>query len=311
MSSFRKPRKTVHSDNRCTYQTIHDRILARLDANAASEYLDALLPLLSDIDTLSNTDARVQFASLASRWMTPSEIETFKDVPAHVATCEDARWCRVCQANRFMLLDERQATHICSECGACKSYIGASSERYLPHDHEPPVPSCPYRRSNHFQEWINAFMARQSSSVSDDVFNRIRAELRKNRVTDYSGLTQTRLRTIMKSLKLSKLYDAAPFILCKLKGDRPPHLAPSVEQELRDMFDVIQKPFDAAIADVCPERKNFLSYSYCLRQMLKLLGMDELAGLFSLLKSRDKLAVQDKIWKHICGQMGWRYMSCT
>ena len=54
----------------------------------------------------------------------------------------------------------------------------------------------------------------------------------------------------------------------------------------------------------CPNnRSNFLSYSYVLYKFLQLLEFDEYLDYFNLLKSREKLAEADKIWKLICHEL--------
>ena len=59
----------------------------------------------------------------------------------------------------------------------------------------------------------------------------------------------------------------------------------------------------------CPEnRKNFLSYSYVLHKFCELLELDELLSHFPLLKSREKLQQQDKIWECICNDLKWQYI---
>lgn len=42
-----------------------------------------------------------------------------------------------------------------------------------------------------------------------------------------------------------------------------------------------------------------------------LLGYDELASHFKLLKSRDKLASQNAMWKKLCDELGFEYVRTT
>ena len=66
------------------------------------------------------------------------------------------------------------------------------------------------------------------------------------------------------------------------------------------MFKEIQVPF----MKNCPqERKNFLSYSYVLHKFCQLIELDVFLVYFPLLKSREKLQQQDKIWKGICNDL--------
>ena len=112
----------------------------------------------------------------------------------------------------------------------------------------------------------------------------------------------------MKNLRLNKYYESAPFILYRIKGEKPPQITPVIEQELKSNFDLIQGPFEKVVKQIAPERKNFLSYSYTIYKMLQLMELDYLLEYFSLLKSREKLLVQDKIWKGICDEIGWRFI---
>ena len=73
----------------------------------------------------------------------------------------------------------------------------------------------------------------------------------------------------------------------------------------RSLFKEIQIPF---MKHCPPERKNFLSYSYVLHKFCELLEYDNLLCYFSLLKSREKLQEQDKIWKKICEKLGWHFI---
>ena len=68
---------------------------------------------------------------------------------------------------------------------------------------------------------------------------------------------------------------------------------------------MIQAPF---LKYAPADRKNFLSYSYCIHKMMQLLGKDEHLASFGLLKSRDKLHAQDQTWRKICSELGWDFI---
>ena len=129
-------------------------------------------------------------------------------------------------------------------------------------------------------------------------------EIKKERIHDLNELTTQKVRSILKKLKLNKYYEHIPHIINQLNGQPPPYMSRQTEEVLRIMFQKIQGPF----LEFCPKkRKNFLSYSYVLHKFVELLGMDELKPLFPLLKSREKLASQDMIWRKICEKVGWHF----
>ena len=303
---FKKPRKTCHSDSRTSYELIHDEIMKRLGEDEQAEYLNDIIPVLEKVDTLSQVEARKMYFRLSKHWMNPEEVKAFIDEKdLHVL---DSSWCKICEKRTGVVLDETEASLTCEQCGWSRSYIGPSSDKYLPWDFEAPASPCPYKRSNHFNEYLDSFMARHCGSLPDEIFETIYKELKKQRVSDYSTLTIKRMRSIMKSVKLNKYYESAPFILYRIKGEKPPDITPAIEQELKANFDLIQEPFERVVKEIAPERKNFLSYSYTIFKMLQLMELDYLLDYFTLLKSREKLIIQDKIWKGICKEVGWRFI---
>ena len=82
-------------------------------------------------------------------------------------------------------------------------------------------------------------------------------------------------------------------------------MSPEIEEMCRLMFIAVQPAFEKH----CPsDRKNFLSYSYCLFKFLQLLGCQEFLDNFTLLKGRDKLLKQDAIFSKICEELDWEYV---
>jgi hypothetical protein len=79
----------------------------------------------------------------------------------------------------------------------------------------------------------------------------------------------------------------------------------TLQERLKNMFNEIQSPFDKHCP---PDRKNFLSYSYVLYKFCELLSEDQYLIYFPLLKSRDKLASQDSIWRNICKELMWEFI---
>lgn len=112
------------------------------------------------------------------------------------------------------------------------------------------------------------------------------------------------MKHILKKLRLHQYYEHVPHIRCKITGRPPPTLSREIEECIKQMFKEIQEPFML----YCPEtRTNFLSYAYVLHKFFKILKLDEFAEYFPLLKSREKLRLQDELWKKICKHCGWEF----
>ena len=209
--------------------------------------------------------------------------------------------CEECGVEKIVYLSEGK--QVCPKCGE-ESEILIESDK--PSYKDPPreITYFSYKRINHFNEWLAQFQAKETTEIPKDIYDSIMEELKKERL-QVSCLNSNKLRTILKKLKKNKYYEHIPHILNRLNGISPPVMSREVEEELRRMFREIQIPFHKYCP---PERKNFLSYSYVLHKFVELLELDEYKNCFVLLKSREKLHQQDKIWKQICDHLKWQYI---
>jgi hypothetical protein len=210
--------------------------------------------------------------------------------------------CMECGAD--MMISQTEAMLYCSECGATE-FILIDSDR--PSYKDPPRESSyyAYKRINHFNELLAQFQAKGSTEIPQDIFDQIISELKKQRITDFKNLKYKQMREVLRKLKLNRQYDHIPFIISRLNGSIAPVMSRETEEKLRHMFKEIQPSFQKH----CPKnRRNFLSYSYVLYKFCELLELDEFLASFPLLKNRDKLYQQSKVWEQICNDMQWQYI---
>lgn len=197
-----------------------------------------------------------------------------------------------------------QAQMVCDGCGNAVNFIDSSSDS-LAYNDEVEYSNFSYRRIAHFTEWLSNFQARENTKIPDSVMHEIMLKLKERKVDNVDSITPRLVRTILKELKLNKYYDNIVMISCRLSGKTPPRLTPREEDTLKRMFLMIQDSFEKH----CPtNRKNFLSYSYCIYKFCQLLGLDRYLDYFSLLKSKQKLANQDAIFEKICRDLNWKFI---
>jgi hypothetical protein len=210
--------------------------------------------------------------------------------------------CPVCDSEMSFLQNEAMLN--CTNCGH-QDFILIDSEK--PSYKDPPreISYFAYKKINHLNEWLAQFQAKETTEIPQEIFDMIQTELKKERISDTQKLKASKLRDILKKLKLSKYYEHVAHILNRLNGVQAPILSREVEDKLRYMFREIQPSF----IKHCPKgRSNFLSYSYVLFKFCQLLELDDFLPCFPLLKSREKLYMQDKIWQSICDDMGWEFI---
>lgn len=219
-----------------------------------------------------------------------------------VAETETYGECPECE--REMVFSANEAIFTCTDCGF-QQFILVDSDK--PSYKDPPreVSYYAYKRINHFNEWLAQFQAKESTEIPQEVYNAICAELKKERILDYRTLARQKVREILKKLKFNKYYEHVPHIINRLNGQNAPVMSREIEEKLRYMFKEIQPSFQKN----CPkDRSNFLSYSYVLYKFCELLDLDEYLPSFPLLKNRDKLYIQDKIWEKICEDLSWQFI---
>ena len=227
--------------------------------------------------------------------------------PAHARSSHEIEFesfgnCPNCETE--MTFSANEATFTCTNCGY-QDFVLIDSDK--PSYKDPPreVSYYAYKRINHFNEWLAQFQAKETTEIPQEVYDAILVELKKERIMDFRTLKGSKVKEILKKLKFNKYYEHIPHIINRLNGQTAPVMTRETEEKLRYMFKEIQPSFQAH----CPRgRSNFLSYSYVLYKFCELLELDEYLPCFPLLKNRDKLYVQDKIWQKICSDLSWEFI---
>lgn len=212
--------------------------------------------------------------------------------------------CNLCNSMN-VIYGTTTGDDVCTDCGAADR----STEYEMDYKEDKDMDKTivyPYKRENHFNEWINQFQAKEVTTVPQKIIEDLRIELKKQKIVKAVDITQKKIKELLKKLSYNKYYEHIPYITTILHGSKPPVMSRELEEKLRNMFYAIQKPFDK----FCPgDRVNFLSYSYVLYKFCELLGEDEYLQFFPLLKSREKLYKHDQTWKLITSELKWEYIS--
>lgn len=219
-----------------------------------------------------------------------------------VISQEDLDNCNICKIPR--IYDSNLGCMICSECGSEeKILIDCDTPSYK----EPPreITYFAYKKINHANEWLSQFQAKESTDISEKIFEKIQNELKKESYLNLKKLTSDKVRDILKKLDLTKYYEHCHYITNRITGKPAPVINGELEEKLRNMFKEIQGPW----MKYCPsDRSNFFSYPYIFYKFFQLLDKDEYLPYCRLLKSREKLQEHDEVWKKICGDLRWQYI---
>jgi DNA-directed RNA polymerase subunit RPC12/RpoP len=301
--------------NQWEQQIQDDPTNAAIYENEMYEYMAACVPYIKQLsdDTSDRHTLNSVFASNVKKGIPRKAIyhdylrvvENYQGVLENeLVQYVDIDTCLHCKSSNVFLV-QVNSDYVCGECGSSVLVMGDELS-YKEEQEKVKVVNYSYKRDNHFNEWLLQFQARERTEIPSDVITQLRCEFKKQKLTNILDITHAKVRALLKKLRLNKYYEHVPYITNSLNGVHPPVMSQALEDRLRMMFRDIQEPFNKH----CPEtRKNFLSYSYVLYKFCELLGEDEFLACFPLLKSKEKLYQQDVIWKNICEELQWEFIS--
>lgn len=204
----------------------------------------------------------------------------------------------------FMCLRERvidsKASH--SSCPSCGEIV-----RSL-HVAHGVIRKCSfsYKRVNHLREHLKRVQGNELSRLQGDVIDRVRRHIEFSH--DLLKVTPLEIRAALKSVGLSQEYNHTISIWSIITGKPVPVITNEQEEVLVGLFLQVEEAWGSVKTGT---RQNLLSYTLLLNQLCFQAGFHDLAYLFPLLKSRNKLVLQMEAWKDICDYLGWTYDPAT
>ena len=213
--------------------------------------------------------------------------------------------CEEC--DEVMVLETRSSVIMCPYCSNWKPYLDATSS-HMAYGEEVEFSSFAYLRLNHFNERLTYAQAKETNQIPQEIINRVMVWLYEHNVTKTENVTLEMTYHAMKELKLRSYYKQNTQLWCRITGNPALRMSPEHEEHLRLMFKAVQRLWPKYKPD---NRKNFLSYNYCLYKFNQLLGYDEFLPYFKLLKGPKKLQKQDEIFQKMCQdpELKWEFLN--
>lgn len=244
-------------------------------------------------------------------------IDNFVDCKTNTAYEEDSDddcsmntfrdWkCDTC--NKELVYIKKDAQRVCTFCGKSSPFQEMTREDIVRQGYVNQTAYL-YKRQNHFKTWLKRTQGKETTFIDDDIIEKVRTELKKQRIIDYSSVDHTKIREILKKLRLNKHYNHCVQITTIITGVTPPQMTDEQESALLQMFESIQEPFQKIIHN--EPRQNMLSYSFLIHKFLEIMSWDEYLPYFPLLRSVDKIIYQDWIWNKICDEVGFGFTKST
>ena len=205
--------------------------------------------------------------------------------------------------NLEMLIDYEKSTLVCTKCGVFE-YYPVHVQSYN-HTMRYSRSKCIYKRYDNFKVILNQFFYGVNKVVPDDVMKAIRNKIcnRDNILYNYTiPLTIPILECILKKKKMMKYKTSIYFIYFKLSGVPIPYITITEKDMMLNMFNVVSNIYDKYKPN---DRKSFLNYSFVLKKLLIVLGINDYAKYIPPLKTNSKRKELERVWELITKDPEW------
>ena len=213
----------------------------------------------------------------------------------------DRYFCMGCKLRK--IVDYERSTLVCTKCGVFELYPFYVSS--YNHTMQPSRRKCIYKIYDNFKVILNQFFYGGKRVVPDDIMETIRDEIHDetNILYNYTILiTIPILECILKRNELTMYKGSIYYIYFKLSGVPFPHINTKEYNMMLKVFDVVSTIYDK----YKPKgRKSFLNYSFVLKQILIMRGMDQYAKYIPKLKTNSKQKELERVWELITKDPEW------
>ena len=213
----------------------------------------------------------------------------------------DRYFCMGCKLRKTV--DYERSTSVCTKCGVIEYYPYYVSS--YNHTMQPSRRKCIYKRYDNFKVILNQFFYGGKRVVPDDIMETLRDEIHDetNILYNYTiPITIPILECILKRNELTMYKGSIYYIYFKLCGSPTPHITTKEYNMMLKVFDVVSTIYDK----YKPKgRKSFLNYSFVLKQILIMRGIDQYAKYIPKLKTNSKQKELELVWELITKDPEW------
>jgi hypothetical protein len=227
-------------------------------------------------------------------------------------TCDETgQVCDQCDKPNTLYVHARECLLVCENCGACQVFQDLQQPQWSDECYH--VTSYRYKRKSYFIEHLNRFQGKEHTNIPRPVLTSLMNELQARRITKTDEITPQLIKDLLKDIGKTNYYDNVNSIIRILSGRPLPQFSPELQVRLQKMFNETLEPFDKW-KYLIPNRSNYLSYPYVIRKLLVIIAerdndpeLKKYVKCFSLLKSKEKLWAQERVWEKICQETGFPF----
>jgi hypothetical protein len=205
---------------------------------------------------------------------------------------------------------------ICTDCGYEKE-VFANTLSYRDMSRTNILQKASYERRSHFRDCINQFQGKQNCKIDPELYKALDEQFEKHHMLNgtkdtakeirYQNVEQDHVLLFLKELGYDKQYENAKYIYSVITGKKCPDIA-HIEEQLMIDFDVLVNLYIKKFKyEKKIDRKSFMNIQYVFFQLLNKNKYPCRKEDFNILKTIDRKAFHDDVFKLLFEELGWNH----
>lgn len=137
--------------------------------------------------------------------------------------------CDDCNAELIYI--RKDAQRVCQMCGK-SSFFQEMTRGDMISQGYTPTTAYLYKRQNHFKTWLKRTQGMETTSISTEITDMVKKELKKERISDMSTVDHIKIKSILKTLRQNKYYNHCVQITTIVTGKVPPQMTTEQKDSL-------------------------------------------------------------------------------
>lgn len=257
------------------------------------------------VDTQKRDELVAKYHKLASRFRTKFSCPSAAVQVSKPSTQQKQQMeCKHCkQQNAYVINNDNVCA--CEHCGTEQDML-LTTFSYRDAERVNVYSKYQYDRRVHFRECINQFQGKQSSTIKQDIYDRLHDQIRLHGLVP-ANVSKRHILLLLKEIGSACHYEDLNLIHHNITGTPLPDISHLEDMLIAD-FDKLSRLYDDEyIKTRRIERKNFINIQYVLFQLLRRHKYPCSHTDFSFLKTIERKEFHDDICSHLFRLLGWNF----
>ena len=264
-------------------------------------------------NSLENTDTKNKlindFLEIAKKYINITGMEIINKCVDNKITCEN------CNSKKIILSEN--IFFICSVCGYEKD-VNSKFLSYKDISRTNILQKYTYERRSHFRDCINQFQGKQNCKIDKKIYDDIEDQFEKHHMlvgdkntpkeVRFTKIKKEHIMLFLKELKYDKQYENANYIYSHMTGVKCPDITHLEDQLMADFDTLVNLYIKKFKYERKIVRKSFMNIHYVFFQLLNKNKYVCKKEDFNILKTIDRKAFHDDIFKELFEELGWNHM---